>query len=296
MIDVLCIGHSAYDVTLPLEGFPLENSKYGIKSKIEGGGGPAGNAAYLLSKWGVPTAYIGLLGNDIYGEKILKEFQSVGTDMSMAEIAEDYPTPYSTILVNVENASRTIINSKKPYPQLDISEDKLKQINPKVILFDGHELKASIKALDLFPQAKTILDAGSVREGTLALAKKVDYLIVSENFALTYCEMDSMENEKDYKESIDKLKTLNKEGIIVVTLGERGLIYEEEDIVKTLDAYDVEAIDTTGAGDIFHGAFAYGLVKGYSLIDNLKLSSKTSAISVQTLGGRQSIPDKDELI
>lgn len=296
MIDVLCIGHSAYDVTLPLEGFPLENFKYGIKSKIEGGGGPAGNAAYLLSKWGVSTAYIGLLGNDIYGQNILKEFQSVGTDISMIEIAKDYPTPYSTILVNIKNGSRTIINSKIPYPQLDISKDKLKQINPKVMLFDGHELKTSMKALKLFPEAKTILDAGSVREGTIALAEKVDYLVVSENFALTYCEVDSMENKKDYEQCIDKMKNLNKEGQIVVTLGERGLIYEEEGIVKTLDAYDVKAIDTTGAGDIFHGAFAYGVAKDYSLIDTLKLSSKTSAISVQTLGGRQSIPDKNMVI
>lgn len=82
----------------------------------------------------------------------------------------------------------------------------------------------------------------------------------------------------------------------MVTLGERGLIYEEEGNVKSLDSYKVKAVDTTGAGDIFHGAFAYGLLENYPLIENLKLASKTSAISVQTLGGRQSIPHKDEVL
>lgn len=295
MVDVLCIGHVAYDVTLPLEEFPSENFKYSIKSKIEGGGGPASNAAYLLSKWGVNTGFIGLLGDDAYGKNIVDEFKSVGTDISMIKIAKAYPTPYSTILVNIKNGTRTIINCKIPHPQLDIDEKDLEKLDPKVILFDGHELKTSIKAIELFPDAKTILDAGSVREGTLILAEKVDYLIVSENFALTYCEMESLENRNDYERCMDKMKKLNKKGQIVVTLGERGLIYEEEGLVKTFNAYKVKAVDTTGAGDIFHGAFAYGLINNYSLIENLKLCSKTSAISVQTLGGRQSIPDKDEV-
>lgn len=290
MTDVLCIGHSAYDVTLPLEEFPVENNKYSIKFKIEGGGGPASNAAYLLSKWGVPTAYIGLLGDDGYGEKIMKEFARVGTDTSMVKIKKDYSTPYSTILVNTSNGSRTIINRVAPYEDLEIDLSHLGKINPKVMLFDGHELRASLRAIELFPNAKTILDAGSVREGTIQLAKKVDYLIASEKFALTYCNMDGMDNEYDYEICLKKMKNLSK-GQIVVTLGKRGLIYEEEGKVKKLDPYKVEAVDTTGAGDIFHGSFAYGLIKGYSLLANLKFSSMTSAISVQTLGGRQSIPD-----
>lgn len=296
MVDVLCIGHVAYDVTLPLKDYPLENSKYVIDYKIEGGGGPASNAAYLLSKWGIKTSFIGLLGDDTYGKNIIEEFKNVGTDISMVKMAKDYPTPYSTILVNIKNGTRTIINSKVQHPQLDIDQKHLEKLNPKVMLFDGHELKTSIKAMELFPNAKTILDAGSVREGTLVLGEKVDYLIVSENFALSYCKMESLKNENDYEECMNKIKQLNKHGQIVVTLGERGLIYEEKGRVKSLDAYKVKAVDTTGAGDIFHGAFAYGLINNYSLIENLKLSSKTSAISVQTLGGRRSIPDKDKII
>lgn len=294
MVDVLCIGHAAYDVTLPLQGYPVENQKYSVDRKIECGGGPAANAAYLLSKWGIPTAYIGVLGDDIYGKKIIEEFIEVGTDISMVKIDKAYSTPYSTILVNVENGSRTIINCSEGHGGLRVDFSKM-DLSPKVILFDGHELEASLQALKAFPNALTILDAGSVRKGTVALAKEVDYLITSERFALSYCKMNRMEEQKDFEKAIFKLKEINK-GKVAVTLGERGLIYEEEGRVKQLPAYRVKAVDTTGAGDIFHGAFAYGLVKGFSFIDNLKFSSLTSAISVQTLGGRRSIPSIEELL
>ncbi|GMG95314.1 carbohydrate kinase family protein [Tepidimicrobium xylanilyticum] len=295
MFDVLCIGHAAYDVTLPLEGYPIENQKYSVNTKIECGGGPAANAAYLLSKWGIPTAYIGVLGHDIYGKKIIEEFKEVGTDISLVKIDKNYSTPYSTILVNVENGSRTIINCSEKHEGFKVPFSKLKGLNPKVILFDGHELETSIEAVKTFPHAITILDAGSVREGTIALAKKVDYLITSERFALSYCNMDVIDNEKDYEKAIYQLKELTK-GKVVVTLGERGLIYEEDGEVKRLPAYKVKAVDTTGAGDIFHGAFAYGLVKGFSFSSNLKFSSLVSAISVKTLGGRKSIPSIERVL
>lgn len=203
-----------------------------------------------------------------------------------------YPTPYSIILVNTNNGSRTIINCKVPLEDLDVDLFQMKKINPKVMIFDGYELKASMRALELFPKAITILDAGSVREGTIALAKKVDYFIASERFVLTYCGMDSIDSEEDYENCINKMKNLCK-GQIVVTLGERGLMYENGGKVKKLNSYKVKVVDTTGAGDIFYGAFAYGLIKGYSLLDNLKFSSMVSALSVEKLGERQSIPELD---
>lgn len=104
-----------------------------------------------------------------------------------------------------------------------------------------------------------------------------------------------MNNEMDYEKAINQLKALNR-GQIVITLGERGLIYEENNQIKQLAAYNVNAIDTTGAGDIFHGAFAYGLVKGFTLLSNLKFSSMASAISVETIGGRKSIPNVEEVL
>ena len=295
MVDVLCIGHAAYDITIPLDEYPIENKKYSISHTVECGGGPAANAAYLLSKWGIDAAYIGLLGNDVYGKKIIQEFDEVGTDVSLVKLEKKYPTPFSTIIVNVKNGSRTIINRKVPHDYITVNIFEMEKFHPKIILMDGHELKASIQAMKLFPEAITVLDAGSAKQGTLLLAKEVDYLICSERFALEICNIESLDNENDYEFCIKELRKLNNNQI-VVTLGERGLIYEHDSYVKHLNAYENQVVDTTGAGDIFHGAFAYGLLKGYDLLENLKLSSISSSLSVAMLGGKTSIPELTSVI
>lgn len=293
-MDILCIGHAAYDVTLPLEKYPQENDKYSIEESLEAGGGPAANAAYLLAKWGVKTGFVGLIGEDIYGERIIREFQEVDVDLSLIEIEKNYPTPFSTILINKENGSRTIINRKLPHRGLKINKQLLENIQPKVILVDGHELEASLEILERFPKAISLLDAGSLKEATEILARKVDYLVASEKFAKQYSTIEDLDSAENYKKCMDRLKKLSPQQV-VVTLGDQGLIYDKQGEIIKLPAYNAKAIDTTGAGDIFHGAFAYGLLRDFSLMKNLKFSSATSALSVEKLGGRQSIPDLEEV-
>src|SRR5580698_6735060 len=108
-IDVLCIGHAAYDVSMFVDEFPLENSKRETHTLLEAGGGPAANAAYLLSLWGSSCAFAGLVGDDDYGRRIRKEFEAAGTDVSLLELRSGYQTPLSFILVNRQNGSRTIV-------------------------------------------------------------------------------------------------------------------------------------------------------------------------------------------
>src|SRR6266404_1692546 len=183
MIEVLCIVHSAYDLSVFVSCFPAENSKGQTDQLLESGGGPAANAAYLLSSWRVSCAFAGFLGDDAYGKRIMAEFNAVGTNLSLIEIRPGYKTPVSLILVNVKNGSRTLVNRKVGEPRLNISRTALKTIEPRFLLFDGHEPKASLAALEVFPKATSILDAGSLRDGTRALAGKVDYLVASEKFA-----------------------------------------------------------------------------------------------------------------
>ena len=76
----VCVGHATYDTTLPLPNFPIENKKTRLESKIECGGGPASNAAYLLAKWGMDTTFVGIVGNDYYGNNIIKEFNEIGVN------------------------------------------------------------------------------------------------------------------------------------------------------------------------------------------------------------------------
>ncbi len=294
MIDVLCIGHAAFDVVLTMDRYPSENEKYALDVKLESGGGPAANASFLLSGWGARAAFMGQVGDDVYGHSIIRELESGGVDISLLRISTTVPTPYSTILVNTGNGSRTILNFRQKPELFEIPVSQMKTLNPSILLFDGHEPEASFEALKLFPNALSILDAGSVKESTLALAKLVDYLITSESFALNFCDIASF----DSNNAVLCLEKLNAVGIgrVVVTLGEQGLFYWDTGQLVHLPAYPVKPVDTTGAGDLFHGAFAYGLLQGYTFEDNLQFSAAAAALSVRKLGGRPSIPTLQEVL
>lgn len=294
MIDVLCIGNVCYDMSLYMDSYPLENSKIEISRILESGGGPAANAAYLLSRWGVECSLAGLIGDDSYGLRIVEEFKSVHTDMQLLEMRSGYATPFSVILVSSRTGSRTVINRKAGQSALNIRNSKFEGLSPRVLLFDGHEPEASIKAMELFPDAATVLDAGSLREGTEILSKKVDYLVSSERFALTVTGLPDLCSSTNRQKCIEHLKKLNHRQI-VVTLGENGLIYDEQGSPRHMPAYPAKALDTTAAGDIFHGSFVYGILRKLSLINTLKLSSMAASLSVRRPGGRQSIPSLEEV-
>jgi sugar/nucleoside kinase (ribokinase family) len=293
-MSVLSIGQIVYDLIVELDGFPFENRKYSVDHFIETGGGPASNAAFLLAKWGTNTSLCGRVGHDLYGDRILSEFHAVKADTSLIKVINGAETSLSLVLVNKKNGSRTIINRKNKDSDINVDFDSV-QNYPKIILFDGHELGASLAAKLAFPDAVTVLDAGSVRIGTLELAPLSDYFICSEKFALEYCNIENLDISKDTHKVFHKLKGLTS-GKIAVTLGERGLIYETEEGAVHMSAFSTDAVDTTGAGDIFHGAFTYGLLQGFPFEENLKFASLTSAISVEKPGGRSSIPELSEVI
>ena len=83
-MDVLCVGHAAWDISVFVDGYPAENSKCEIHAMLECGGGPAANAAYLLSKWGVSCGIAASIGADAYGNRIADEFLAVGAEHRLA--------------------------------------------------------------------------------------------------------------------------------------------------------------------------------------------------------------------
>ena len=288
-VDVLCIGHAAYDLSVFVDSFPQENSKCETQELLESAGGPAANAAYLLSMWNARCAFAGLVGDDRYGSRIRAEFQAVGTDVSLLEVRPGHLTPLSVILINRQNGSRTIVNRKIAETDLQMNSAALAGLTPRVLLFDGHELDASLEALRAFPDAVSILDAGSLRKGTEELAGRVDYLVGSERFALRAAGFSTLNNEVGQRACISRLRE-RFATVVVVTLGEKGLIADDGSGFRHVPAFPAQAVDTTGAGDIFHGAFAYAVARQIAFGDALRMASMAACLSVQVAGGRASIP------
>lgn len=289
---IMCIGQSAYDILVPMQDSIIENQKYRITDKVECGGGPALNASYLCSLWGAETYLVSRIGNDYYGDKLRRVLIDIGVNIDYLIKDDQISTPYSFILCNQQNGNRTLFNFPGEKSGLDFTlpDEKI-----DVILSDGHEPEVSIAAIKKYPDAISVVDAGTYRDSTYQVAKEVDYIVCSEDFARQYTgKAVNLENWEECKEIFAEVKKINNKKA-VITLGEKGLLYEMDGELIHLDAYKVKAIDTNGAGDIFHGAFAYGIDKKLELLDILKKSSMASAISVQSMGGQISIPTLAEV-
>ena len=293
-IDALCIGHAAYDVSMFVDEFPAENSKRETQVLLQSGGGPAANAACLLSSWGNRCAFAGLVGDDDYGRRIREEFETAGTDVSLLELQPGHETPLSFILVNRKNGSRTIVNRKAQKRALDVSLAKLEALSPGMLVFDGHELPASLAALQAFPNAISMLDAGSWREGTAKLAGLVDYLVTSEPFALRAGGVANLDCEEARRVCVRELRN-RFDAITIVTLGENGLIADDGCGFRHFPAYPAKAVDTTAAGDIFHGALVFAIAGKMAFNESLRFAAMAASLSVRVAGGRASIPPLDQV-
>ncbi|MBS7006935.1 PfkB family carbohydrate kinase [Anaerostipes sp.] len=287
---VICVGQSVYDIVIPYDEALVENQKYRVNSRLECGGGPALNAAYLCAVWGEQAYLISRIGEDDYGKKIRSILLKAGVHIEYLVKGENIETPYSIILSNRKNGSRTIFN----FPgEIHYKDYEYPDLDADVILSDGHLPELSLQAIRRYPDALSVLDAGTCRESTMEVAPHVDYIVCSEDFARQYTgKAVDLEQPELCREIFGQIKGINKRQA-VITLGEKGLLYEEDGELKHLPAYPAKAVDTSGAGDIFHGAFAYGLAKKMPLPAILKMSSMASSISVESLGGQTSIPALD---
>ena len=294
MNEIICIGNTSYDITAYIDGYPQENIKYMSHDFNECAGGPAANASCLIAKWGEKSALVSLTGNDIYARTTEEALRKQGVDTSNLIMDPEVESAISIITVNKQNGSRTLINRNKLDQIKDPSSIHLEKYKPSVLLFDGYELDISVKAMEIFPEAASVLDAGSLRKATKLLAQKVDYLVCSEKFTCSFTGIKNLHSRGNYEEAYKELEKLCPNNIII-TIGEKGMIYKKNNRITVMPSFSVTAVDTTGAGDIFHGAFAYGLLKKMSIEDILKLSSAAAALSVCRTGGMTSIPELEEV-
>lgn len=283
-IDVLCVGHASYDLIFSVSRHPGADEKIVADDMLSCGGGPAANAAVCVSRLGLTSAFAGYLGHDLYGGKHFQELNDSGVNTQLI-VRGSSPTPLSTILVSPDG-KRCLINYKGDTQVLPADALDFTAVQAKVILFDGHEPFISLPLAEKARQCNipTVLDAGSVHAGTLALMDKVDYLVCSEKFANQYA-------GNEHK-ALSRLAELAP--VAVITLGERGLIWQRGNEQGSIPAYPVTPLDTTGAGDAFHGAFAAALAVGMDWQRLLRYASAAGALCCMKMGARLGLPSQKE--
>ena len=294
-MTILNIGKASYDITCPIDEYPIEGTKYLLNEKVETGGGTAANVAYLLGKWGETSYFAGVVGSDDYGTKIKKELEQVMVKTELMEVSYDVGTPVSVVLVNKKNGSRTrfdIVSSTQPnLKKYDYS------IRPDVIFSDGKEYSATINALNKFPNAISIVDAGRVNRDLLELCKFVKYIVCSKGFAeaISGLKID-FNNSASLVNVYKKLKDKYPNNEIVITLENMGAMYTVNGEIRIMPGIKTQVVDPSGAGDIFHGAFCYCIANGFDMEKAITYSNITAGLSLGKMGGSSSIPMLKEVI
>jgi ribokinase len=286
------LGQCSWDTLFFVDSYPPVDSKQEISGVIEQGGGPVATALVALRRMGISTRFSGIAGDDVAGRKIEDSLNTEGVDTSGLISRKGCASQMAFIAVERGTARRTIFWQRPKGGT--ISPDELDHgflKGASLLMLDGLMPEASIhlarRARDL--GIPVLLDAGRLREGMLELAALSDHVVGSEGFGLELG-MDP-ENPEEFRQQGIELFPRG----LTVTLGENGCVHFGADCYHHLGAYEVDSVDTTGAGDVFHAGFAYGLLYGFDIMRTLRFASAAAALSTRALGGRAALAPVEEI-
>jgi len=293
-MKVTGIGQCALDHLFAMDSFPELDTKKEIESWTISGGGPVATALVSLSRLGIMCYFYGIVGDDEAGRKISESLRSENININGLVTRQRSDSQVAFIAVEKENGRRTIFwkrPSSRPLDPHELPDDFLD--NSDFLLVDGLMAEASLYSARK-AKAKNIpvmLDAGRVREGMLELARLCDYVVGSEEFAKGLFRDD---RPFDPEEAVMYMKSLGPKAV-TITLGESGSITAAGDELFHTPAFKVEVLDTTGAGDVFHGGYIYGILQKWDITETVRFASGFAALKCRKLGGRAGIPKLEEV-
>ncbi|MEW6456278.1 MAG: PfkB family carbohydrate kinase [Acidobacteriota bacterium] len=291
-IDVLGIGLNAVDFLCVIPSFPEYETKLKMIDYSIQGGGQVATALVALSKWGLKTKYLGKFGSDYFGNFSKKSLEKEDVDVEDSLIIEGARNQIAFIMVDRGTGERTIVwyrDEKLNFFPDDFDVNLI--LKSKVLLVDGHNEEAAIYYSSFAKEnnVPVVADVERVKENTEKLIENVDFLVTSSNFPQEFS------GKKDLEKSLKELKKFGPV-LVAITLGKDGSIAHYKDEIIRTPGYKIDAVDTTGAGDVFHAGFIYGLLNGFELRELLKFSNAVAALKCREIGGRKGIPSVPEAL
>ena len=284
--DVVGMGLNSVDFISVVPEFPAPNSKMEMLQFSKQGGGQVATAMVALSRWGVKTKYIGKVGEDELGQFSLDSIRKEGVDVSSVTIEPNVTNQFAMIIVEESTGERTILWNRDD--RLMYHEGELRKAevcSGKILHLDGHDIRAALRCARWAKEEKipTVIDLDKVEPLTSELLKAIDFIITSSRFPTLFTRI------PDREKALLKLQK-HTPGFICATLGHEGAMALVDGRIIHAEGFKVKAVDTTGAGDIFHGAFIYGLLQNWELEEILRFANTVAALKCQDIGGRKGIP------
>jgi sulfofructose kinase len=290
--QVVGLGQCAIDYLGIVDKYPAVDTKKRLMQFVIQGGGPVATALVALSRWGVSTSFIGKISDDYFGKFITQSLLSEGVDISGLVVEPGKFSQFAFIAVEEGTGHRNIFWTRgdtTPLQEKEINWCLIQQAH--ILHLDGLLIEASLAAA-YYARKKGIpivLDAGSLNDGMLELAGLTDYLITSEKFAQQYL------GEDNPYEAVQKMYDELRPRVACTTMGKKGSVSLTAEGLFCQPAYDIAVKDTTGAGDVFHGGFIYGVLQDWDIRQIIKFATAAAGLKCRVIGGRAGIPGLGEI-
>lgn len=290
MAKIVGIGANVFDTLYSIPTYPKEDTKMRATACKTAGGGPVATGLVAAQKLGVQTAYIGVLSDDSGGAFLKEDFEKYGVSTDLIDVMSGYSTFSSVLWLCADSATRTCVFNKGDLPPLKLNKKQIKAIcDAELLMVDGNEMSAALEAAKIAKEngTKVLYDCGGLYEGVEKLLALTDIMIPSEEFALGHTCCNTV------NEAAKKLYDTYNPEVVVITQGKKGgLLFDGCNFIE-YPIYPAIVVDSNGSGDVFHGAFAAGVIKGYDYLKCCHFSSAVSGLKCTGIGARESVPDFD---
>jgi sulfofructose kinase len=285
-MDVVGIGFPCIDFLINVDQFPETNSAAILREFSWQGGGKVATALVTLGRLGVETGFAGVVGGDAFGTFLVEDFKRHGVDTSRLIVDAAASTSLSVPISEKLTGGRSFIFNFGTCRKLQREDLDAEYIASAKILHLENMDPVSLAAAAIARQnrVKVVIDADHENSASLEWLAQIDVLVASEFYYKAYFK------DSHYEENCRNILSMGPQ-IVVFTLGGRGCVGMDAGGYFELPAFQVPVTDTTGAGDVYHGAFIYGLLQGWKTLETARFASAVAAIKCTRLGGRAAIPD-----
>jgi sulfofructose kinase len=291
--DILGLGCVAVDDLLFVPKFPMADTKVRVLKHERQCGGLTGTALVTAARFGARCAFAGLLGTDELSRVVEENFLHEGVDASFAPRAKDAPVPHSVIIVGMETGSRNIfyrIDGRAGADELLPDESIIRRA--RVLFIDQYGMSGNLRAASI-ARATGIPIVADFEESSdprfLEMLKLVDHLVLPSDLA------EEITGAKSAAAAAEALWHKERQAV-VVTRGSAGSWFlGKDEIVQHQPAFQVRAVDTTGCGDVFHGAYAAALAQGVTLGECVRLATAAAGLKATHHGGQRGIPTRKQI-
>ena len=289
--DLVGVGLNATDTLLLVSKYPENGGKVAFERELVSPGGQVASALATAGKLGLRAKYIGVVGDDERGRIQLASLRETGMNLDDVEVRANCPNQSAYIVIDQSTGERTVFWHRPDCLRLDparITPEKI--LGGRMLHIDGHDTPAVAHAARIARDhgIPVTVDVDTIYPGFDQVLASVDYLVASTGFPARWT------GERDPFRALERIQNEHHMRVAAMTLGQYGALAREGGCFVYSPGFVVNCVDTTGAGDVFHGAFCYSVLKEATLRDALEFSNAMAALNCTRLGARGGIATVEE--